>query len=68
MRFLKSKTKKIESDKELSEEELDEVKAGVPKRKEWCPKVDVSEKNTDELTVEELDKITAGLPKIEERE
>lgn len=68
MGLLKNKKKKIENDKELSEEELDEVKAGVSKPKDWCPKVEVSGKKSDELTLEELDEITAGVPQIDERE
>lgn len=68
MGLLKNKKKKIQNDKELSEEELDEVKAGVPKTENWCPKVEVSDNKSDELTLEELDEITAGVPQIDERE
>ena len=67
MGLLKGKNKKTKKDIELTEEELDKVTAGVPKQKDWCPKVDVSGKVSDELTEEELDQVTAAVPEINER-
>ena len=67
MGLLKGKNKKLEKDIELTEEELDKVTAGVPKRNDWCPKVEVSGKVSDELTEKELDQVRAGVPEIDER-
>ena len=67
MGILKGKNKKSERDIELTEEELDKVTAGTPKKNDWCPKVDVSGKVSDELSEEELDQVTAGVPHKDER-
>lgn len=52
--------------KELSLEELDQVKAGAHRNTDWCPKVDVENLDNDELTLEELDKVKAGVHLIDE--
>lgn len=56
------------TDKELKEEELDKVTAGVPKNMDWCPRVNVNPREEGELTEEELDNVKAGMPIIEDEE
>ena len=58
------KPKKVS--KELSLEELDQVKAGAHRNMDWCPKVNVENLDNDELTLEELDKVKAGVHFIDE--
>lgn len=52
--------------KELSLEELDQVKAGTHRNTDWCPKVDVENLDKDKLTLEELDEVKAGVHFIDE--